>query len=407
MRFLNIYNLYKIIFNEENLKLILLCFIFIIDKNIDPYYLNIHPFYLPHKKTILTIDKSKKQILKSGRKYLDKCLKFKSHLKFKFIKQPQASVIVPLFNCEKTIDASLNSIQFQNMTNIEIILINDFSTDNTSEIIKKFNEKDHRIIIIENHRNMGTLYSRSIASLISKGNYIFNLDNDDLFFDKDVLGYIFKRGNNELLDIVGFLTVNLWNYTAKIKRMKNIYTIQYPEELYLEQPELGIWMIKFKGKFLVHNNMIWDKCIKSSIYKKAVDLLGIQRYSNFLSWAEDTCINFIIFNLAKNFKYVYKYGILHFKSNYTASLTQSVDTKLFGEIFFLDVIYDFSRNNTEEKNFIIGQALYINKRYNITKFNNSSNSYYLKYVLKKIMNCNYLSKLNRRKIKKIFYSFFD
>ena len=407
MKFFDFYNLFKIIVNEDNLKLILLCIIFIISKKLEPYYLYIHPFYLPHKKTILSIDKSKKQILKSGRKYLDKCLKFKKYLKFKYIKQPQASVIVPLFNCEKTIASSLNSIQFQNITKIEIILINDFSTDNTSEIIKKFKEKDHRIIIIENHKNMGALYSRSIASLISKGYYIFNLDNDDLFFDKDVLDYIYKRANNEYLDIVGFLTVNLWNYTAEIKRMKNIYTIQYPEELYLEQPELGIWMIKFKGKFLVHNNMIWDKCIKSSIYKKAVDLLGIQRYSNYLSWAEDTCINYMIFNLAQNFKYVYKYGVLHFKSNFTSSLTQSIDTKLFGEIFFLDLIYDFSRNNTDDKNFIVGQAFYIYNRYNIRKFNNTSNCYYLKFVLNKIMNCSYLCKLNRRKIKKVFYSFFS
>ena len=228
-----------------------------------------------------------------------------------------------------------------------------------------------------------------------------------MFFDKDVLDYIYKRANNEYLDIVGFLTVNLWNYTAEIKRMKNIYTIQYPEELYLEQPELGIWMIKFKGKFLVHNNMIWDKCIKSSIYKKAVDLLGIQRYSNYLSWAEDTCINYMIFNLAQNFKYVYKYGVLHFKSNFTSSLTQSIDTKIFGEIFFLELIYDFSRNNTDDKNFIIGQAFYIYNRYNIRKFNNTSNCYYLKFVLNKIMNCSYLCKLNRRKIKKVFYSFFS
>ena len=57
------------------------------------------------------------------------------------------------------------------MTKIEIILINDFSTDNTSKIIRKFKEKDHWIIIIENHKNIGTLYSRPIVvSLISKGN---------------------------------------------------------------------------------------------------------------------------------------------------------------------------------------------------------------------------------------------
>ena len=44
---------------------------------------------------------------------------------------------MPLYNCEKTIRASLNSIIFQNMENIEIILINDFSNDNTLKIIKR------------------------------------------------------------------------------------------------------------------------------------------------------------------------------------------------------------------------------------------------------------------------------
>ena len=406
MIFLNNHNLFKIIFNIDNfIKLFILCIIFIINKK---FYAcsNIHPFYLPHKKTILSTDKSLKKTLKKGRKFLDKCLKSKKHLTFKYIKKPKASIIVPLYNCEKTIEASFNSIQFQNMTKIEIILINDFSTDNTSEIINKFKKKDHRIIIIENHKNMGTLYSRSIAALISRGNYIFNLDNDDLYFDKDVFDYIYKKGKNEFLDIIGFLTVNLWNYTASIKRMKNIYTYQYPEELYLEQPELGIWMIKFRGKFLVHNNMIWDKCIKSSLYKKSVNLLGIQRFSKFLSWAEDTSINFIIFNMARNFKYVYKYGILHFKSNLTSTFTQSFDTKLFGEIFLLDILYDFSRNNTEDKNLIVGQALYIFNRYNITLFNSTYNYDFLKSILNKIMNCSYLSELSRRKIKKVFFYYY-
>ena len=55
-------------------------------------------------------------------------------------------------------------------------------------------------------------------------------------------------------------------------------------------------------------------------------------------------------------------------------MTQSFDTKIFGEIYFLEVIYDFSRNNTYDKNFINGQALYIYNRYNITKFNRIVNS---------------------------------
>ena len=115
---------------------------------------------------------------------------------------------------------------------------------------------------------------------------------------------------------------------------------------------------------------------------------------------------FVIFNLAKNFKYVYKYGILHYKGNSTSTFRQSYDIRIFGEIFFLDVIYEFSRNNIEDKNLIVAQALYIYDRYNITTFIKSHNSYYLKSVLNKLIKCKYLSKLNIKRLKRQFSSFF-
>ena len=317
---------------------------------------------------------------------------------------PKASVIIPLHNCEKTIMPAIHSIQYQNLSQLEILLINDYSIDNTYNIIINIQKKDKRIKIINNKRNMGALYSRSIAALISKGEYIFGLDNDDMYFDHDVFDYIYKKGKKENLDIIGFLTVNLYNYNAEINYMKNIYSYQYPDEFFLEQPELSTWMIKFEGKFLVHNNMIWDKCFKSSLYKKALTLFGFKRFSKFLIWAEDASIVFVIFQLAKNFKYVHKYGILHYKGNSTSTFRQSYDIRIFGEIFFLDIIYDFSSNNLDNKNLIIGQAIYIHERYNINNFNNP-NSFYLKYVLNKIMKCKYLSKLNNRKIKELFSSF--
>ena len=58
------------------------------------------------------------------------------------------------------------------------------------EISKK---KDKSIIIVDNKSNKGTLYSRSIGVLLSRGKYIFNLDNDDLYFDFDVFDFIYKR----------------------------------------------------------------------------------------------------------------------------------------------------------------------------------------------------------------------
>ena len=375
--------------------------LFLLADKLKTFPLKLHPFYLPFKKPILLIDESERETLIRGRKYMDRCLNFSGDKFYNYSEQIRVSVIIPLYNCEKTIEYSIHSIQFQNMTDIEIILINDFSKDNTSKIIENIQKYDKRIKIINNQKNMGTLYSRSIGALMTKGEYIFGLDNDDMYFDFDVFDFVYKKGKNENLDIINFLTVNIRNYTTNIENMKNIYTYLYPEDFFIEQPELSTWMIKFRGNFLVHNNMIWDKCINSSIYKKAVNLLGIERYSKYLLWAEDTCINFIIFSLAKTFKYIYKYGIAHFKGKTTASITQSNDIKIYGDIFFLEIMYDFSRENIEDKNLIIGQAMYIYNRYNLTKFNNDTNSIYLKAVLNKINQYKYLSKLNKRKLNKL------
>jgi len=126
--------------------------------------------------------------------------------------------------------------------------------------------------------------------------------------------------------------------------MSDIFTIQYPNDLFLEQPELSLWMIKYKYRYIVHNNMIWNKSTKTSIYKKALNLMSFNRYSKFVSRAEDTSINLMIMNIANNFKYFEKYEILYYKGRNTASNTYSKNTKIYGKIFFLDILYDFSQN---------------------------------------------------------------
>jgi glycosyltransferase involved in cell wall biosynthesis len=293
------------------------------------------------------------------------------------------------------------------MTKVEIILVNDFSKDNTSKIIKEIQKNDKRIKIVNNHENKGTLYSRSLGVLFSKGKYIFNLDNDDMYFSHDLFDSLYKIGKKENLDIISFLAINIWNYTSNVIYMKNLFSIQSSNEFYLKQPDLGMWMIKYKEKFVVHNNMIWDKCINSSIYKEAVNLMGVKRYSQIVSWAEDTSINYIIFKLANSFKYTNKYGLVHFKGRNTASSTQSLNSRIFGDIFFLEILFYFSNNNIEEKNLIVGQLFYIYKRYNYFKFNNDKNSFLLKQVINKIFALDkFLNKVNKRKIKKLFKSFF-
>ena len=133
----------------------------------------------------------KKIQIENGKIYLNKCLKeILINPILNKAKKPKISVIIPVYNCEKTIISSIRSIQNQNLSEIEILLVNDFSKDNTLKIINDLKKVDSRIIIINNNKNMGTLYSRCIGVLKAKGIYLFSLDNDDMFFDYDVFDYI-------------------------------------------------------------------------------------------------------------------------------------------------------------------------------------------------------------------------
>ncbi len=86
------------------------------------------------------------------------------------------SIIVPAYNSEDTIEKCISSILNQTYKNLELIIINDGSTDNTSKILKSF--KDKRIKII-NQKNHGTGYSRNVGIKNSTGDYLTFVDSDD------------------------------------------------------------------------------------------------------------------------------------------------------------------------------------------------------------------------------------
>ena len=349
----------------------------------------------------------KKQInYADGKKFIDNCLnhtKIESHLTFK--ESPKLSVIIPAYNCEKTILFPIISIQKQSISNFEIILINDYSQDNTSKIIQSFREKDNRIKIINNKKNMGTLYSRCIATLISKGEYIFPLDNDDMIFGEDIFNYSYKIAIEDNYDIVGFKAVLIKNYSENIRKMRDVEKYSNQNNFIIKQPELSTWIISIKGKYKPHDVTLWGKIIKSKIYFKAIKLLGKKRYSTYMSWAEDTCMNFIIFNIAESFIFIHKYGIFHLISSLTASSWQPINNKFFGELFLLDIIFDFSKNN-EDKIYSVYAALYImNNYYKDKSIINKSNLSYLNSIIFKIESSKYINKDNKSILMKEFQKF--
>ena len=95
------------------------------------------------------------------------------------IKNPLISIVVPVYNVEKYLDGCIQSILDQSYHNIEIVLINDGSTDTSSVICKKYNNIDNRVRYIETS-NKGVSYARNVGIEKSTGEYIAFVDSDDI-----------------------------------------------------------------------------------------------------------------------------------------------------------------------------------------------------------------------------------
>ena len=321
---------------------------------------------------------------------------------------PTLSIIIPVYNANKTITSTIRSIQNQKMKDYEIILVNDCSKDNSLEVIDKLIKEDSRIKLMNNAKNMGTLYSRCVGVLSAKGKYIFAIDNDDMFFVNDVFGMIYKIASQDDYDIVGFKSVFANKYNPKFNEMKDGGFYNHQHNLILHQPQLGLFPICRFNTFNRNDFTIWAKCIKTDIYRTAVNRMGEERYSNFMSWAEDTSIVFVIFNTASSYKFVRKYGIFHIEAPFCASYSQTSDKKTFGEIFLMDTVYEFSKN-TSDKNYAAYQALDSAKRGFFNVEHNKKNSEFLKEVLKKILENKYITEANKDAVRKKYaqYKFYD
>lgn len=90
------------------------------------------------------------------------------------------TIIIPMYNSEKTIERCLNSCVEQTLKDIEIICINDGSTDGTLNILKKYKSKYNNIRII-NQKNRGTGYSRNQGIKVAQGKYVCFMDSDDYY----------------------------------------------------------------------------------------------------------------------------------------------------------------------------------------------------------------------------------
>jgi len=155
--------------------------------------------------------------------------------------RPRVSVIVPVYNCEKTLSRCLESLTHQTFSEIEIVLINDGSTDTSGEICKEYCVEDSRIVYIE-QKNEGVSASRNHGLDVASGEYVMFSDSDD-FYEKSavevllkaaqsnqvdwVLGGVRKniRGNAEIVTAGNFLASTQYERTEAIVRLTENFMI--------------------------------------------------------------------------------------------------------------------------------------------------------------------------------------
>ena len=115
---------------------------------------------------------------------------------------PKISVILPVYNAEAFLENCLAQLLAQTLSDIEIICINDGSTDSTGAILREFANKDKRINLIE-QQNIGAGGGRNVGLSKAKGEFIAFLDSDDRFYVQDTLEVLYRTAKENSAKICG------------------------------------------------------------------------------------------------------------------------------------------------------------------------------------------------------------
>ena len=163
------------------------------------------------------------------------------------------SIILNVYNGEKYIKKCLDSIINQTFKDIEIIIVNDGSTDNTNKILKTY--KDKRIKII-NQENMGLSLSRNVGIDNAKGEYLYFVDVDD-YLEKDAIEYLYNLSIKYKADISTCIPIDRYDYETKIVNEEEKIEVLTSEE-----------MLKRTLLIKHREGTTWNKLFKKKLFNK-------------------------------------------------------------------------------------------------------------------------------------------
>lgn len=174
---------------------------------------------------------------------------------------PKVSVIIPVYNTEKFLRKCLDSVCNQTLQDIEIICINDCSTDGALEILREYARKDKRIKLIELLENCGAAKARNIGIDIAEGEYIGFVDSDD-FIDLDFYEKLYKKAQETDADAI----------KGKIKIHSNIRNVE--KEVFYDIND----DIKINKAYFYHS---FTTAIYNTVFIKSNDIHFPEGLNNF------------------------------------------------------------------------------------------------------------------------------
>ena len=315
---------------------------------------------------------------------------------------PDISVIITIYNQASCFHCALRSVQNQSLKNIEIIIIDDYSIDNSINLIEKYMKEDNRIIYLRHNSTKGTIKSRSDGVRISKGRYITIIDGDDSLNDENILFNCLSIANLADLDIVGFdyAIYRRKEFMGLNKNYKNIKGL-YKKIIY--QPELSNKFIDYDERSSFYgfvNRNIWAKLVKNKIFKKTLEFIGAKYIEDFILEYEDTIMSFSLFRIAKSFYYMAVYGYYYATEECKISFPNLKLNKELDPIKYLNFLLDIFKGKEIENFLLYKELIGIDYYKQLDKLINDNFSYVYQ-ILEKIKKYNSHSKERIDKISKI------
>ena len=277
---------------------------------------------------------------------------------------PKVSVIIPIYNTENYLRECLDSVISQTLSDIEIICVNDGSTDNSLDILKEYSQKDERIVLIDKE-NEGVGITRNKGISVANGEYVIFMDPDDLYPTNDILETLYNKAKENNVKICGgefsHFVDGAHEYNQKYSANLAGYLFEKDKRYeYKEyQFDYGYHRFIYDRDFLVTNNILFPNYKRFQdppFFVKAMIMAGTfygvhkisyaYRYGhNIVKWSEEKVLDMMQgvidnFNYAKQEKlpileqYTYLRFLDHFyaiKENLTLKVTLKLLQMTFSE----------------------------------------------------------------------------